>query len=820
MIGSKLEAINFIGTLPYRCIFYEPYATRRHYHNEISIFLLIKGQAEVIVEDNHYVLNEDDVILINPLESHELISGLESYGILLQFDPKKFYISKNIHFKHLINDTTDLDLLYQLKSIIYTVFKNCIENKYFNNIRTIHDLIAILFENCRELESFERKVNKHQARIDEIAEYIEKNYSKRITLQELASKQALSISYLSNFFEKNFGKTFLQYYNDIRIDHAIDDLLNSNFSIDEISLRNGFDDPRSFVSAFKKRYHILPSIYRKKSTSRLMKDKLKNENEIDVDKLSYIKEKFNTFLIDKPTLSSEFISPAPEKLIEINSLDITKQGTPFNKNFNHAIGVVSAHDMLLGDVQSMLIRAKKDINFKYVKFHGILSDEMEVYNESPDGEPILNFFLIDKVLDFILSISMKPIIELTYMPSLLALHPKRYLYNNKCIASEPKDLNKWQHFIEGLLEHIISKYGENEINTWYFTIWNLPESGTSFLGFDSDQRFFEFYLKTYNCIKGYLPDSVMLSPTIGLSPGNPSEFFSNFVEFCSSNDCMPDIINVTYSNEIFQMIGDMNTIQTTAFFKKNPDALLEATNNTISFFKEKNINAPIFLSTWMLTSSHRNLINDTVFKSCYYVKNYLQVHDKIDLFGLWCLTDLNGESPLNPSLFYGGQGMLTKRGIEKSTYNALILLSKLGKEIIYQDEGILVTRSYKKIQILLYNYQHYSDLYAEGKITLEANNRYIPFDLSKKHRYKIVLNNITSDKVFIKTYTVSQQHGSSYDAFLRMGGVELKYDDEFDHLQRHSSYYIEVEEQKTVNNTITINKIVPVLGIYLIEIKL
>lgn len=820
MIGSKLEVVNFIETLPYKCIIYEPCATRRHYHNEITIFLLIKGHVDINIEGQNYELNEDDIILVNSHESHELISGFDSYGILLQFDPSKFYISNDIRFSHLIDNNADLDFLYQAKSTLYAIFKNCIENKFFNNIRTIHDLIAILFENFRVLEVTKRKVNKHQARIDEIAEYIEKNYSQRITLQELADKQALSVSYLSNFFEKNFGKTFLQYYNDIRIDHAVDDLLNSNLSIDEISLRNGFDDPRSFVSAFKKRYNILPSIYRKKSTKKSLSDKLKSENEIDSDRLEYIKKKMSLFSINKQTVSQDFISPAPEKIIEINDLDVTKQGTLYSKNFNHTIGVVSAHDILLGDVQSMLIRAKKDIDFKYVKFHGILSDDMEVYNESEDGAPILNFFLIDKVLDFILSVNMKPIIELTYMPSLLALHPEKYLYNNKCLASEPKDINKWLYLIEGLLEHIISKYGENEINLWYFTIWNLPESSPSFLGFDSDQRFFEFYLKTYNCIKGFLPDSVMLSPTIGLENSNDDGFTSKFLDFCLTNNCLPDMLNTTYSNEIFRVIGDSNTIQAQSYFKKNPNSLLESTNNMISLLKNKNVNVPMFLSTWMLTSSHRNLINDTVFKSCYFIKNYLQVYDKIDHFGLWCLTDLNGESPLSPSLFYGGQGMLTKRGIEKSTYNALILLSKLGKEILLKDEGILVTRSYKKIQILLYNYQHYSDLYADGKIELESNNRYTPFDLSKKHRYKIVLNNINTDKVFIKTYTVSQQHGSSYDAFLRMGAVELKYDDEFDHLQRHSSYYIEVEEQKTVNNTITINKIVPVLGIYLIEIKL
>ena len=68
----------------------------------------------------------------------------------------------------------------------------------------------------------------------------------------------LSVPYLSSFFEKYLGVNFLTYYNEIRLDRAVNELLASDESVESIAANNGFTDSRSFVTLFKKKYNTLP----------------------------------------------------------------------------------------------------------------------------------------------------------------------------------------------------------------------------------------------------------------------------------------------------------------------------------------------------------------------------------------------------------------------------------------------------------------------------------------------------------------------------------------------------------------------------------
>lgn len=104
-------------------------------------------------------------------------------------------------------------------------------------------------------------------RLDQLVSYINENYQKNLSLSDVADHVYLSVPYLSTFFDKYFGMSFLTYYTNIRLRHAVIDLMSSDESIETIALNNGFPDPRAFVSAFRKKYGVPPSIYRKQSAT-------------------------------------------------------------------------------------------------------------------------------------------------------------------------------------------------------------------------------------------------------------------------------------------------------------------------------------------------------------------------------------------------------------------------------------------------------------------------------------------------------------------------------------------------------------------------
>lgn len=91
---------------------------------------------------------------------------------------------------------------------------------------------------------------------------MEKNYVDDIYLKNIADEIGMSPTYFSRFFKKTTGETFYCYLNKIRIYYAHKELMNSDASITEIALNNGFSNVKAFIEVFKKLYKVTPAKYK------------------------------------------------------------------------------------------------------------------------------------------------------------------------------------------------------------------------------------------------------------------------------------------------------------------------------------------------------------------------------------------------------------------------------------------------------------------------------------------------------------------------------------------------------------------------------
>ena len=176
-------------------------------------------------------------------------------------------------------------------------------------------------------------------------------------------------------------------------------------------------------------------------------------------------------------------------------------------NFPHywevCVGSCHAYTALREDYREQLIKAHNELGFKYVRFHGLFDDEMSVCIENFDFEGnsqgiTYNFINIDKIIDFLLQIGMKPFLELGFMPSCLASGNGRifaYGGNN----SMPKSDKAWEELISRFIKHIIDRYGESEVESWYFEVWNEPNLPLFFAG--SQEDYFHLYEMTARTAK-------------------------------------------------------------------------------------------------------------------------------------------------------------------------------------------------------------------------------------------------------------------------------------------------------------------------------
>jgi xylan 1,4-beta-xylosidase len=73
--------------------------------------------------------------------------------------------------------------------------------------------------------------------------------------------------------------------------------------------------------------------------------------------------------------------------------------------------------------------------------------------------------------DFLLSIGMRPIVELSFMPQALASNVSETVFHYEGGISPPNDWNVWSTFIQGFVQALVDRYGLAEVSQWLFEVW-------------------------------------------------------------------------------------------------------------------------------------------------------------------------------------------------------------------------------------------------------------------------------------------------------------------------------------------------------------
>ena len=152
--------------------------------------------------------------------------------------------------------------------------------------------------------------------------------------------------------------------------------------------------------------------------------------------------------------------------------DLAEATTPLPHFWEHTVGSDHAPVALRADWQSQLKRCRDELGFRYVRFHGLLSDDMGTLVRE-HNKPVYSFFNADRVFDFLLSIGMKPFVELSFMPTAIA-SGTRTVFNYKANVTPPKDYKQWATLIHRLVSHWVGRYGLQEVREWFFEVWNEP----------------------------------------------------------------------------------------------------------------------------------------------------------------------------------------------------------------------------------------------------------------------------------------------------------------------------------------------------------
>ena len=785
MLDERHEIIEFGPHIPLKIFIHKLGSVSKHWHSSLELLMVLEGNISITVDGETWQLKDEDVILINSNSIHEIHSENGAVMIAVQIKLSLFNQFQtdltSIVFDCNSATTHDFKRYANIRFAIASLIQ---ANSYhsdgtdYMNYSLSYYLVSQLLENFKSNASETlQKQQKYMERLTRIINFINEHYAENFSLSDLAAMENLSVPYLSQFFDKYMGVKFIQYYTGIKLEHAVSDLISTKDSIETIAMRNGFTESHAFIRAFKKQYQMLPSAFRKQQAQNPTLTAHANDiNYLLLEPSNYLQAL--TKYLSTNDLSAHSMPSAVHKELVVSDIPVTETLTPLRHTFKTFTSVGRAAELLDRNIQEMLIDLQKNVGFRYIKFHGILSDDMMVVSRI--GQELrFTYTLVDQVLDFLLSIQLKPLIQLSFMPKELAENPDKTVCYCPFITSPPADMKEWNFLIEVFTRHLIERYGLDEVKQWPFTVWNEPVTSKKMFGFGDDALFFRFYKHTYDTVKSVCQDIQFGSPSMLYieNLGN-ADWIYRFVGWCQENNCLPDFMNIHYyADIILPTSGDDFFLNkaTASCFPKITDDFSLFIGGVKKIFKTLGLqDKPVYMTEWNFTMSHRNLISDTSFKTCYIMKNLLKNYDRLDSFCYWSLTDLIRENPLPPNQFHGGLGIYTSSGLRKGVFYVFYFANMLGDELIASGDGYFITRKGDSYQIITYHYIHYGDLFAAGELfDITETNRYTAFDTTKSFDISLQLTEVANGNYNVKEYFVNRHHGNAYDIWLEMGAIPL-----------------------------------------------
>jgi xylan 1,4-beta-xylosidase len=438
--------------------------------------------------------------------------------------------------------------------------------------------------------------------------------------------------------------------------------------------------------------------------------------------------------------------------------DLNKVKGDLSTMFKECIGAGRANEGLRADWQQQLAYVKKNCDFKYIRMHGLLTDDMGVYTEDKNGNPEYNYQYIDVLFDYLQSIGMKPFVELGFMPSALASGSKTIFWWRGNVTP-PKDYNKWAGLIKNLTAHFTERYGVEEVKTWYFEVWNEPNLSPGFWS-GTQAEYFKLYQYAANAIKSVNNDFRVGGPATAGAAWVPE-----MIEFCSKNAVPIDFISThTYGVEqgFLDEYGNSGTV-----LSKNPMAVSgDIINSRKQISNSALPNLQLHYTEWSSSYTPADPIHDSYHEAAYILQKIKQVGSAANSMSYWVFTDIFEEAGPRFTPFHGGFGLLNTQGINKPAFYSYKFMNQLGKtEMQNTDSCSWVCKDTKgNVQVLLWDF---TNTLPKDSVN---NQAYYIRDLPAKPKGEVKLNisGLSKGNYKLEIYKVGYRANDAYATYLSM----------------------------------------------------
>ncbi len=382
-------------------------------------------------------------------------------------------------------------------------------------------------------------------------------------------------------------------------------------------------------------------------------------------------------------LTTLVVSSQPARAQEKVEIDANAPTTAFPHFWEEMFGSGRAILTLRESYRDDLRAVKQVTDFRYVRFHAILHDELGVYTEDEHCNPVYNFAYVDQVYDGLLKNGVRPFVEISFMPKKLAfnpdaLHPFWYKQN----VSPPKSMERWDDLMTHFAQHLVDRYGIDEVSKWYFEVWNEPNIDF-WNGIPRKQSYFELYAHTARDLKKVSPRLRVGGPATAAAAWVP-----DFLKFTAANQVPVDFVSTHgYADDTVEnLFGTNEDIPM-------DDRVCRAVAKIHGEIKSSPMpNLPLFWTEWNVQGMQES--RDTIFVGPALANTVRECDGLVNMMSFWTFSDVFEEGGPIPQPFVGMFGLRAKGGINKPSYYAYGLLHQLGDaRIADASKNVIVTKT-------------------------------------------------------------------------------------------------------------------------------
>lgn len=425
--------------------------------------------------------------------------------------------------------------------------------------------------------------------------------------------------------------------------------------------------------------------------------------------------------------------------------------------------------------------------------HALKWGSTNAYTEDENGNPIYDWTIVDKIIDTYIERGMKPFAQIGFMPKALSSKPEPYRHYWKPGAAyediytgwayPPKDYKKWAELVYQWVKHSINRYGKEEVESWYWELWNEPNIG---YWQGTTEEYIKLYDYTADAVKRALPTAKIGGPeTTGPGWDKAEEFFRTYLDHVKNGrnyatgekgspldfitfhakggpKVVEGMVQMNMGTQLRDISKGFEIVASYPEFKHLPIIIGESDPEGCAACSEADY-------------PHNAYRNGTMYAS-YTAASFARKYELADHYGVNLLGAVTWGFEFENQPWYAGFRDMATNGVDKPVLNVFRMFGMMEGQRIkvnqdnlsynflkIRDESVqgenpdinaIASKSKNSITVMVWNYHDNNDLDVSSSLV------------------NVIIDNIPSEKVLVNHYRVDQELSNSYTLWKKMGSPQ------------------------------------------------